>query len=374
MVIVVHNRYRFSGGEERSVELQLAALARAEVPHRLIERSSGDASRVASGLALVRGGRPDEVVEVVREFESPVVHAHNIHPWYGPRSLLAARAAGARVVLELHNSRLFCAIAFASRDGGPCFRCRGRFTLPGLLLDCRGSIPEAVAYAAGLSLHQAKVWRAVDVFVTPSATAAEQLARLGLPRDRLRVVHHYLPDDAFAAESRAAAGSYALVLGRLSEEKGVDIAIEAAARAGVPLRIVGDGPRREELTALALRGGGEVAFLGRLGRPDVDRELRGAAMVALPSRFDEFEPYAALEAMAAGVPVLGTTLGCLPDLLGSELCVPLNDPAALAAAMRSLWDDPAARAVQGERLLAVARTRFTESRYVAELLSIYERR
>ena len=97
-------------------------------------------------------------------------------------------------------------------------------------------------------------------------------------------------------------------------------------------------------------------------------------MVALPSRFDEFEPYAALEAMAAGVPVIGTTLGCLPDLLGSELCVPLNDPAALAAAMRWLWDEPAARAVQGERLLAAARRRFTESRYRDELLAIYERR
>jgi len=97
----------------------------------------------------------------------------------------AAQAAGARTVLHLHNFRLFCAIAVASRDGGPCFRCRGRFTLPGLVLNCRGSLPEAAAYAAALSAQLPQVLATVDRFVAPSRYAVGQLALLGVPADRL---------------------------------------------------------------------------------------------------------------------------------------------------------------------------------------------
>src|SRR5215211_1157462 len=243
-VLVLHNRYRVEGGEERSVELQLAALRRARVEHRLLERRSADASRPRAAAAMLRGGsREREVVHAVRELGADVVHAHNLHPLLGPRSLVAAREAGARVVLHLHNVRLFCAIGVASRDGGPCFRCRGRRTLPGLVLNCRGSLPEAATYAAALSLHQPRVFGAVDRFVAPSDYAVRRLAALGVPAERLEALPPYLPARAFAQRSAAGEGRYALLAARLSEEKGGDIAIRAAAAAGVPLRVAGEGPQ-----------------------------------------------------------------------------------------------------------------------------------
>src|SRR5512132_943521 len=174
-VLVLHNRYRVEGGEERSVDLQLRALASAGVEHRLLERRSDQAARTRAASALLRGGTDERAVAgAVRELQAGVVHAHNMQPLFGPRALEAARAAGARVVLHLHNARLFCAIGVASRDGGPCFRCHGRLTLPGLVLNCRDSLPEAAVYAAALSLHQPRVWRAVDRFVAPSRWAAGQ--------------------------------------------------------------------------------------------------------------------------------------------------------------------------------------------------------
>src|ERR687892_152138 len=193
-VLVLHNRYRIEGGEERSVELQVRALRRAGVEHRALERRSADASRPQAAGALVRGGADErEVAAAVRELSADVVHAHNMQPLIGPRGLAAARAAGARVVLHLHNARLFCAIGVAARDGAPCFRCRGRNTLPGLALNCRGSLPEAAVYATALAAHQPRVFAAVERFVAPSHWAAGQLALLGVPPERLEVLPHYLP-------------------------------------------------------------------------------------------------------------------------------------------------------------------------------------
>jgi glycosyltransferase involved in cell wall biosynthesis len=373
-VLVLHNRYRIEGGEERSVALQLEALRAAGIEHRALERSSARVARPRAAAALLRGGeRTGEIARAVRELDAQLVHAHNMLPLIGPRGLATAREAGASVVLHLHNARLFCAIGVASRDGGPCFRCRGRLTLPGLALNCRGSLPEAAAYAAALSLHQPRVLEAVDRFLAPSHYAAGQLALLGLPRERIEVLPHYLPRSALAGGSAADEGRYAVAVGRLSPEKGLDVAIQAAAEAGVRLRIAGEGPSVGELSALASRIGAPVELLGRLGRPELAELMRGAAMLVMPSRYHEFSPYAALEAMAAGVPVVASRLGGLPELLGPERCLAPNDPGSFAARMLELWDDPGRRRSEGEALLARVRAEHSQERFVDRLLDLYGR-
>ena len=373
-VLVVHNRYRFEGGEERSVELQAAALSRADVTHAVLERSSATLSRPRAALALLRGGSEDDDVEAAaRELDAEVVHVHNMLPAFGPRSLAAARATGAAVVLHLHNLRLFCAIGVAARDGGPCFRCHHRNTLPGLVLNCRESVPEAVVYAAALARHQPAVFDHVDRFVVPSEYARGQSACLGVPDDRIDVLPHYLPAEAFAERSGAGEGEYALVASRLAPEKGIDIAIKAAALADIPLRIAGEGPVGGDLVELANLIGGKVDFVGRQDRAGMQRELAGAAMVVMPSRYHEFSPYSALEAMAAGVPVVASSLGGLPELIGPERCVPPNDQHALAARMRNLWTDPDRRTRDGDALLERARANHPEERYTRRLLDLYER-
>jgi len=373
-VLVLHNRYRLAGGEERSVELQLGALAGAGVPHRLLERRSADAGRGRAALALLRGGGGEaEIAAAVRELGADVVHAHNMQPLIGPRGLAAAREGGARLVAHLHNARLFCAIGVAARDGGPCFRCRGRNTLPGLVLNCRASLPEAAVYAAALAAHQPLVLDSVDRFVAPSRWAAGQLALLGVPAQRLDVLPHYLPGAELAPASRAHEGRYALAAGRLSPEKGHADAIEAAAQAGVPLRIAGDGPAAGELAALVRRVGAPVELLGHVPRAQMASLLAGAAMLVLSSRCHEFSPFSVLEAMGAGVPVVATHSGGVPELVGPEHCVPRADPSALAERMRALWHDPERRRAVGEGLLARARDGHSEERYLRDLLGLYER-
>ena len=84
-------------------------------------------------------------------------------------------------------------------------------------------------------------------------------------------------------------------------------------------------------------------------------------------------PFAALEAMAAGVPVIASRTGSLPEILGEERCVPPRDVDALAAAMTALASDRERRRAEGDALQARARERFSEERYLAELLAVYER-
>ena len=371
-VLVVHNRYRIHGGEERAVDLQVAALRRAGVPHATFFRDSAEAGKVRAARSLVRGGEaPDEVRAAVREAAAQVAHFHNMHPLLGSRALEAARDEGAKVVMHLHNFRLFCAIGVCFRMGEPCFRCHGRWTAPGLALNCRGSLPEAGSYAYALSTHQPDVFASVDRFVTPSDYAARQLEKLGLPEGRTEVVPHYIGTTAFADRSLADRGQFALAFGRLAPEKGFDCAIDAAAIAEIPLRIAGEGPAERDLARRIERNKAPVELCGKVPPDKLRDMLRRAALVVVPTTGNETFGFAALEAMAAGVPVVAARSGALPEIVGEDACVQRGDALAMAARMRDVWDDPRRRADDGDAAIARARERFSEEAYVRRLLALY---
>ena len=273
--------------------------------------------------------------------------------------------------MHLHNFRLFCAIGVCFRLGQPCFRCHGRWTAPGVALNCRGSLPESAAYAYALSTHQPEVFRSVDRFVTPSVYARGQLEKLGLPPGRTSVLPHYIPATALATSSRAGRGQFALAFGRLAAEKGFECAIDAAAISGIPLKIAGEGPAERDLRRRVERDKAPVELCGKVPADTLRDMLRRAAMVVVPTTGNETFGFAALEAMAAGVPVVASRAGALPEIVGDAACVARGDALALASRMEMLWDEPDRRTAEGEAGIVRARELFGEERYVAGLLDLY---
>lgn len=369
-ILLLHNRYRAVGGEERAVANLRAMLERHGHAVALLERDSAGSARATAARALVGGGiDPTAVTRAVDEYDAEIVHAHNVHPLFGWRALAAARSAGAGVVLHLHNLRLFCAIGIAFRDGRPCYACRGRNTLPGVVHRCRGSLAESLTYATGLTAQQPRLLEHADRFVTVSAFTASKLIDSGLPRERTDVLANFVADGELAAHTAAATGGYALAGGRLVPEKGFDTAIAAARAAGVPLVIAGDGPESARLRALV--GDGDVRLVGLVDRRRMAQLRREAAFVVVPSRCDDACPYSVTEALADGVPVIGSTRGGLPELLVGQPTLPADDVAAWTREMRRLWQQPRARAELGEAALATARELLSERRYHDRLLAIY---
>src|SRR3954447_13074032 len=213
VVLLLHNRYRVLGGEERAVS-DLAWLVREHLgePVEILERDSARLSGAQAARGLLAGGLdPDEVAAAVRRTGARVVHAHNVQPTFGWRALAAARAAGARVVLHLHNYRLVCAVGTCFTRGEDCTRCHARNTLPGVRLNCRGgSRAESLAYGTGLAVWQPRLAAQGAALVVPGAFARRRLRELGA---RVGARAHVIPSvqRSFAEGSRAAAGRFALV-------------------------------------------------------------------------------------------------------------------------------------------------------------------
>jgi glycosyltransferase involved in cell wall biosynthesis len=366
VILVLHNRYRTTGGEERAVQDQLWLLReRLGEEAALLERDSALLGRTRAARGMLGGGlEPEEIAAAVRRTGARIVSVHNASPSIGWRGLAAAREAGARVVLHLHNYRLVCAVAVCFTRGEDCTRCHGRNTLPGVRLRCRGSLAEAAVYAVGLALWQRRLADLADVFVVPSEFARERLLALGAPLgDRCAVVPHFVRDRV--PRSRADQGEYAIVAGRLAPEKGFDVAIEAARRAELPLVVAGDGPERGRLEAL----GGGARFTGLLAPEELERRRARAALAIVPSRSAETFGLAAAEAMAAGVPVVASRIGALPDLVEDAGLVTPGDVEALAATARARYADAQA----GERGLRRVAERASPEAAARALAAAYSR-
>jgi glycosyltransferase involved in cell wall biosynthesis len=366
MVLFLHHRYRTTGGEERTVE-DLRWLVREHLrePAELLARDSASLGRARAAAGLLCGGlQPGDVARAVRLSGARVVHAHNVHPTLGWRALAAAREAGARVVLHLHQYRLVCAIGVCYTHGAECTRCHGRDTLPGVRLRCRGSLPEAAAYGAALSLWQRRLVAQADALIVPSRFARERLRALGAPLPWERV-HVLAPPvralagtatsprpgavgtetavetgRAAAARAESARRPYALVASRLAPEKGVDVAIAACRLAGIELVVAGDGPELPVLRELAGDGDGDVRFAGRVDDAELARLRAGASVALVPSRAAETFGMAAAEAMAAGLPVAASAVGALAELLDEVSLAPPGDAPALAGAIARVLADP----------------------------------
>jgi len=372
MVLFLHSRYRTTGGEERTVE-DLLWLVREHLhePAELLSRDSALLGRAHAAVGLLRGGLlPSDIARAVRLSGARVVHAHNLHPTLGWRALAAARGAGARVVLHLHQYRLVCAIGVCYTRGAECTRCHGRDTLPGVRLRCRGNLPEAATYGAALALWQRRLVEQADALIVPSEFARERLRTLGAPlpwervhvlRPPVRALSRSAPPlrtemtESQAQTARSSRRPYALVVARLAPEKGVDVAIAACRLAGIGLVVAGDGPELHALRELS--GDGEVRFAGRVDDVELARLRARAAVALVPSRSAETFGMAAAEAMAAGLPVVASRIGALPELLEEASLATPGDAPALAGAIARVLADPDAGRRGLERVGAVCAPR-----------------
>lgn len=220
-------------------------------------------------------------------------------------------------------------------------------------------------------VERALARRAARIIAITHALARFQIERVGLPADKVEVIHYGLDDLPGAwgtnpADPVPPDARVLLCVCRLEPQKGVDVAIRALEQ--IPdahLVVLGEGPERPRLESLARTLRAPVYMPGRV--PDVAAWLRRADVLVHPVRWEGFG-LAVLEAMLAGLPVVASNVSSLPELLGDAgLLVPPDDPSALAAAVGR-----ASRAV-GERGRARALAEFSVAGMADRTLAVYER-
>lgn len=374
-VLFVHNSYQQRGGEDSVVEAEIALLR--EKGHEVLTYGRhNDELKEAGKAALVMDTiwsrrTTNDVAGILKLHRPDVIHVHNTFPLISPSLYWAADQARIPVVQTLHNFRLLCPQAMLLRDGKVCEDCLGKTPLRGVMHACyRGSVAQTGVLAGMLMAHrtlgtfQHKVAR----FIALNKFCRDKFVEGGLPASRFSIKPNFIDGGTRPDESHRSGG---LFVGRLSDEKGVDVLASASRRAGVlGFKVVGGG----ELQALAESAFGE-GYLGFCGLEQILHLMRTASYLVVPSVWYENFPRTIVEAYASGLPVIASRLGALAEIVDDGRTGLLFEPGNaddLAAKLRWAEEHPVEMANMGRQARLVYETRYTPERNYVELMQIYE--
>lgn len=382
-ICIAHNRYKMLGGEDRVVAAEAEMLVRDGHQVEMFETTNEEirsfpaqaAAAVSSFFSLKNYGK---VQHVLQAFQPDVLHVHNFMPTLSPAVFFAASSRRVPVVQTLHNYRLLCANAELFHAGQPCERCvTGQSFLPGVRRACyRGSRAGSAVVGGTMALHdKLGTWKNyVSRYIALTEFAASKLGGSRVPKERIRIKPNFVAD---AGEGEGS-GGFALFAGRLSGEKGIQTLIDADAtgRLAMPVYIAGDGPEREQVHRASSLPGSQLVMLGPQTKEELQRLMKRAELLIVPSLWFEGFPMVIVEAFACGVPVLASRIGSLGELVchgETGLLHDVGSPEAIAQGTQDFVT------LSPERKRAMRRTvrdtylsKYNEGRNCKLLLDIYE--
>lgn len=260
--------------------------------------------------------------KALQEFNPDIVHLHNVHSYLSPAVVKLAKEYGCKVVWTLHDYKLACPAYSCLNRGRICEKC---FTSKINVVKERcfkENLPASVlAYFEAVKWNVKKLQRYVDYFVCPSAFIKRQMLKAGLQEEKLKVVCNFVDpiklDQLKRAEIPDTRDDFYVYVGRLSEEKGVATLLKAAKDLPYKLKLVGGGHLYDGFIA-EYGNCDNIEFMGHQPAEKVAEILLSAKCLVLPSECYENNPLSVIEALCAGIPIVGANIGGIPELIDAE--------------------------------------------------------
>ncbi len=320
-ILLLHNYYQQAGGEDQVVASETALLG--DHGHDIVTYTkSNDAIKGVGGLGLLgttlwNAAVYRELRDLIRQKSPALAHFHNTFPLISPAAYYAAHREGVPVVQTLHNYRLLCANATLFRNNQVCEKCVPiKVPVYGLIHKCyRESYLASAAVTAMSVLHRVmRTWQnEIDVFIALTDFARQKFIDGGIPADKIMVKPNFVYSDPGVGATKR---DGFLCVGRLSQEKGLDVLVEAWAQLSprIRLTIVGDGPLAPFVAEMCKKYP-QIEWVGRIPQERAMGLLKTAQALVFPSRCYEGFPLAIAEAFATGSPVITANLGSMSSLV-----------------------------------------------------------
>jgi exopolysaccharide biosynthesis WecB/TagA/CpsF family protein len=379
-ILLCHNHYQQPGGEDQVYRDERWLLD--SHGHEVISliRHNDAISQMSGTQVAMSAMWSDETYGEVRQLitrhRPDVLHCTNTFPLISPSVYYAARSEGVAVVQSLHNYRMHCTNGYLLRDGVPCEACCGKFfAWPALGHGCYRNSRAATTVVAGMqTIHRViGAWNQVDLFVTCSKFARDKFLASGLPEEKVVVKPNFVHPDSGPGAGR---GGYAVFVGRLSPEKGIDTLLAAWRRheLPIPLKIVGDGPLADRVKTAAEQDP-RIEFLGWQSLEKVLEIIGDAVMLLMPSIWYEIFGRTIVEGFSRGTPAIVSKLGAMAELVDdgrTGLHFEPGDPSDLANKVNRLWHDPLLRGPMRNACRDEFERKYTAEANYGLLIDIYQ--
>lgn len=385
-ILFIHNFYQTSSpsGEDAVFKNEVELLRRRGHTVVIYEKHNDDVSEDPNRLKIAINTiwskeSYREITELIKQEKPDLAHFHNI--WYliSPSAYYACKDAGVPVVQTLHNFRMFCANGLLLRNEKPCEECVGKPPWRGLLHGCyRDSRFFTAPVVFAEWLHSVRnTWQtAIDAYITLTDFGKKKFIQCGLPEKKIFVKPNFL---TYPRNLSTSPQQYAIFIGRLSKEKGVNVLIDALKYLNnFSLKLIGDGPMRQKMEAEVKSQGLEqtVEFLGKRSHTECMELLKSSRFLILPSVCYENFPMTIAEAFACEKPVVASRLGVMADIVEDKKTGMLfnpGDPADLAEKISWMMENEAACIGMGRNARTEFENKYADDHNFDTLIDIYKK-
>ncbi len=319
-ILFVHNYYQHTGGEDQVflAEKNLMNGRGHEVHSYTVNNDNVHSiwTKINTAINLSYSSNSKNIFSIeLKKVKPDIVHCHNFFPLLTPSIFDACRENGIPVVLTLHNYRLICPSVYLSKNNEPwelSIKKNPYWTVPHKVY--RNSFIGTAAIARMINFHKKKkTWLTkLDRIITLTDFAKNKFIESGFSPDNMVVKPNFIPDPIKNINNRE---QFALFIGRLSPEKGIKFLLNSWKEINFPLKIVGDGPMKENL----ILNEKNIEFIGKIPNESVKSLLQQARFLVFPSQWYEGFPMVLVEALACGTPVIVTNIGSMQEIISDEI-------------------------------------------------------
>jgi len=382
-ILHIHNYYLQSGGEDqvfRSETDLLESYGHEVIRYTRHNQEIEHQSKIATGINTIWNNHVFHELDRKLSIMKPdVCHVHNTFPIISPSVYYACKKNHVPIVQRLPNYRLICPGALLLRNSQICMDCiEKRFPWPGVRHACyRDSRTQSAVVFAMLSFHRVlHTWQnKVDFYVALNNYGKELFIRGGLPEDKIMVSPNMVEPDPGETKQL---GSYALYVGRLSKEKGLDTLLDSWKNLpDVPLKIIGDGPLYKEIEQkIAEEQISNVELLGHKTHEEAVSILKCARVLIFPSEWLETFGLGIIEAFACGVTVIASRQKTIREIIDDGVNGLLFEPGNafdLAEKVKGVWGQPTTLKAFSFSARQSYETRYSKDQKIQSLMGIYGR-
>jgi len=310
-------------------------------------------------------------IRLIHNFKPDIIHLNNIHSQLSPVLALLGHRNRIPVVWTLHDYKLVCPAYLLLSRGKICESClENKWSVVSKKCIKNNLLASIVAYFEAHFWNASKLNRITDLFISPSNFLKNEMAKGGIEQEKVIVLHNFINEvpDLIATPKGS---DYYCYVGRLSPEKGVDLLLKAASdMPDLRLKVVGTGPLAENLASENRNK--HVEFLGYKTGEELRNVISGSRFIIVPSNWYENNPLTIIEALCMGVPVLGSNIGGIPELVKPGINGLLFEPgneSEMAEKISYLWDNQ--EKFDRHEIARNAIRSFTSDAYYEQLVRLY---
>ena len=265
------------------------------------------------------------------EIEKPdIAHLHNIAHQFSPVIINVLKKHKIPVVQTLHDYKLICPNAKLYVDSKLCEKCNGGKYYQCFANKCmHNSRPKSFLGMLEAYLYQniLKSYQKIDLFLAPSQFMKDICVRFGVSEQKVKTIYNFIPEGFVGFENLnkektkrpEGINSYLLYFGRISEEKGIDVLLDALSLADnkINLKIAGEGPDLEKIKNKIKNNNlsERVDVLGHKTGEELKNLILNSKAVVMPSLWHENMPFSLIETLALKCPVIISRVGGMPELI-----------------------------------------------------------